>query len=255
MCRRCGLGRVQAATNAVDYWSDGGADALNDGYWAARRTMSPRALSRLTVIHTRQRSLDIGGGAGHFSEVAQTLGWDAHTSDASPAAIEAAAARVGASRSWSDQLPERFLGTFDLVTLWCVIAHVDDPRISHRRGEVRAPRRHTPRHDAKLLIPGAVRSRPEVPWTNVELACPDHILNFTPRSLERLVTDAGLVDLKYVYFGVTEECAIEPRLSRILVPMKRAWNVAGMHAPLLGLPRLSAELQLVARTTQQSPAP
>jgi cyclopropane fatty-acyl-phospholipid synthase-like methyltransferase len=87
--------------------------------------------------------LDIGAYIGVFVEVAAQSGWDAWGVEPSDWA-SAEAQRHGLNViSGTQHAPELAGRQFDVVTMWDVIEHVNDPR-----GEVR--------HSYKLLKPGGV---------------------------------------------------------------------------------------------------
>ena len=248
VCRSCGMGRIPGEPMRHAYWIQDDPDkVLGDSYWAARRRMFRSALKRLRSEDGPGRVLDLGGGAGHFTEVALELGWDAYSYDLSEVASEAAAKRLGPERSLGPAAAGDLAGSFDAVTLWCVVAHVSDPAalLADAAGYLRPGGRllvTTPNFlfqnlYARLL---ARLGRP------LDFAQQDHLLNFTPRALELLAGRAGLAGFSFEYFGVTEECLLDRRLGRVLVPLKKAWNLVGVRTTALGLPPLGAELHFVA---------
>lgn len=247
VCRRCGMGRVPGVPMTEAYWTNRDSEALRaEGYWAARRRMFETALRRLAPTAGAGRVLDVGGGVGHFTEVALGLGWDAYSADLSPLAVGAAASRIGSDRSLSAPLPDELAGSFDLVTLWCVVAHVADPTAVIAE----AVRFLRPAGALLLTTPNFLFQAPYARLLArvghpLDFRQADHLLNFTPAALERVARAAGLDDLSYHYFGVTEECVVQRSLGRVLVPLKRAWNFVGLRTTSLGLPPLGAELQLI----------
>ncbi|MEX0790162.1 MAG: class I SAM-dependent methyltransferase, partial [Actinomycetota bacterium] len=128
ICTRCGMGRIPGDPMMHTYWTQEDPDAtLNEVYWQARRRMFRNALHHLERAGGPGKVLDLGGGAGHFAEIALELGWDAYSSDLSHHAISHAAHRLGSERSLGMTDAPELAGTFDAVTLWCVVAHVADP--------------------------------------------------------------------------------------------------------------------------------
>ena len=247
VCAGCRMGAVERTAETADYWSRReGAEELQEIHWQARRKLFQRALARIEAGKEPGRAVDVGGGVGYFAEVALQRGWDAFSMDTSPLARAAAAERVGPERSLSADDASRFAGSCDLVTIWCVIAHVPDPLELLRRA-------------AGLLKPGGTLlvTTPnflfQAPYARalarlgrpLDFVAHDHWLHFTPAALDRLLGRAGLDRWSYEYLGVTEDCVLERRLSALLVPAKRVWNRAAVRTTALGLPPLCAELQVL----------
>ncbi len=247
VCRCCGLGRSHGAVRPDDYWA--GATRRgeqSDRYWAdARADLFRGALARLAELPGR-RLLDVGGGVGHFARYALDAGWDAYSSDISPFAVSEAARRLGPERSLMG-FPARLGDTFDVVTLWCVIAHVADPRPLLEEA-VRCLRTGgtllltTPNFQFQTFY---VRALARL-GRSVDLREHGHVFHFTEAALSRLLADVGVTRPSYTYLGVTGECVAEPRLGPVLVPAKRAWNQVTVAAARVGFPVLSSELQVLA---------
>lgn len=236
-CPTCGLARVVGYDGCPDYWD---MKETGDPYWsAAKRRYFLSALSSLP----RGRLLDLGGGVGEFVSVALGAGWDAYSYDTSPEATAAARERIG-SRALSSPA-----SGFEVVTLWCVIAHVPEP--GHLLDSVRAALR--PGGTLWLTTPNfafqrrytqvlAVAHRPlAFGWGD------DHIWHFTADSLGRLLEAHGFHDVRYHYRGVIEWCCAGRSSSRLLIVGKRAWNGVAKAGYRVGLPLATSELQLTAR--------
>lgn len=247
MCGRCGFGAVVATERPADYWdrSDSADEELNARYWAARLPVFLRALDEVARERGPGRLLDIGGGTAHFAEAALARGWDAYSYDVSEHAVKAAAERLGPARSLRE-VPEWMAGTCDIVTLWCVVAHVPDAPGLLR--EARGPLKHggslllsTPNFlfQTAYAAVAAGLGRP------FDFVAHDHFSHYTPRSIEILLEEAGFRPTP-AYWGVTEDCLLERRLATVLVPAKRAWNRAALTLNRLGLPRWSSELHVRA---------
>jgi 2-polyprenyl-3-methyl-5-hydroxy-6-metoxy-1,4-benzoquinol methylase len=248
ICTDCGMGRIPGEPMMHSYWTQEDPDeTLNEVYWEARRRMFRNALDYLERSDGPGKVLDLGGGAGHFAEIALGLGWDAYSSDLSGHAALHAAHRVGVERSLRSTEAPELSGTFDAVTVWCVVAHVQDPVALLQEA-------------ARLLKPGGkvLITTPNFLFQKVyarlldrigrplDFRAQDHLLNFTPKSLQLIGAKAGLSDFSFHYFGVTEECLMNRNLGSLLVPLKKAWNMVGVRTTLLGLPPMGAELHLIA---------
>ena len=247
VCVACGMGAVDDGGHTADYWAAPGRRGKGpDHYWTdARASLFGGALKLLSGEVPGRRLLDIGGGVGHFAECALDAGWDAYSYDVSQMAVSEAASRIGAGRSLAG-VPDALAHSFDVVTLWCVVAHGPDPRpvLEEAVGALRSGGAlflTTPnfRFHVAYLDVLAKLGRP------VHVLEHDHVLQFTATALRRVLADVGVTRCRFTYVGVTEHCVAEPRLSRLLVPAKRAWNRAAVAAARTGLPLLSSELQVV----------
>jgi len=236
-CPACGLGRVVGYDGRTDYWD---TKQTADPYWAeAKRRYFLSALAGLP----RGRLLDLGGGVGEFAGVAVDAGWDAYSYDTSPDATAAARERIG------PRALEEGSSGFDVVTLWCVIAHVQEPdqlldsvRAALRPGGtlwLTTPNFAFQRRYARVL---AVAGRPLLfGWGD------DHIWHFTADSLGRLLEAHGFADVRFHYRGVIEWCSAGSSSSGLLIAGKRAWNRVAYTGYRAGLPLATSELQVTAR--------
>jgi len=91
-----------------------------------RKHLEP--LHRITGAPNRRKLLDVGAYIGVFVEVARAAGWDAE-------GIEPSGWAVGEAQKMGLPVKQGTLGrggfppeSFDVVTLWDVIEHFDDPR-------------------------------------------------------------------------------------------------------------------------------
>ena len=248
VCSRCGMGAIPRPGGDADYWDRGGdpEQSLADDYWTSAR--APVFRSVLTLLDRELgvgRLIDVGGGVGYFAACALAAGWDAFSLDVSPLAAQAAAARLGPARSWS-AVPSEAVGTFDAATLWCVIAHVTDPR------KVITESLNLLRPGGRLFLstPNFLFQRPYASalakaGRPVDFVALEHFLHFSPASLDRVLDDCGATAWEYRYVGVTDSCGFNRGLTRWVVPAKRAWNLAAAALARVG-PRLTSELQVLA---------
>ncbi|MCA1690678.1 MAG: methyltransferase domain-containing protein [Acidimicrobiales bacterium] len=256
VCPACGMGSLGRREHDKDYWQRN-ADpkaALADDFWTnAKSGVFRSALQLLGRQGGPGRLVDLGGGVGHFAELALDLGWDAYSIDVAPLAAEAAAERLGAERSFTTP-PPGLTGICDAVTLWCVIAHVDDP------GALIKEALNLLRPGGRLLLttPNFRFQRPYARFLArigrpVDFVALEHYLHFSPSALDRVLSDSGAASWRYEYVGVTESCCgMEGRFTRFVVPAKKVWNRSAVAFSRLGRDSLCSELQVVA--VKASPA-
>jgi 2-polyprenyl-3-methyl-5-hydroxy-6-metoxy-1,4-benzoquinol methylase len=80
----------------------------------------------LTRVSPPARVLDIGCGAGDFLAIAETLGYSAEGIDISQASADICRAR-GLNAQAGDFLSHPYDSQVDVITMWDVIAHLEDP--------------------------------------------------------------------------------------------------------------------------------
>jgi SAM-dependent methyltransferase len=193
-----------------------------------------------------RRLLDLGGGVGFFTQMALEKGWDAATLDVSPSVAQRAAARVGEDRSLTE-VPDARQGTFDAVTMWCVIAHTRNPEALIRTArDALAP-------DGVLWVttPNFSFQKPYAAarkrlGRELDFGRDDHVGHFTPRALREMLSQAGLVDVQFHFRGITERCVAAESGNRALIEGKRWWNRLAAGMLRFGFNPMS-ELQVTAR--------
>ncbi len=250
VCTACGYGSLVDATSG-DYWAGSEASPEDPGeYWTdAKRRYFAGALDLLAGRAPGRRLLDVGGGVGFFAELALERGWDAYSLDVSPRATELAAARLGPERALAETGPDS-AGTFDVVTLWCVVAHTRAPDEIARvaAGALR------PGGLVWLTTPNFRFQRPYAralgrAGRRLDFRAHDHVGHFTDDAVRRLLTPAGFVEPEFHFRGVTET-VVGAGNSRAggLVALKRAYNHAAFAAGrALPIPTWTSELQVTAR--------
>ena len=137
-CRECvvawqwPLGRT--AQDSIDHYDDcyKMADTAECSYFHAERR---KVVADLQVAFLRQlsgecqgRLIDVGAGDGVFVQQALIAGFDAYGVEPSPVGAHAANARCGERRVVCGLLANSTAdATYDIVTSWDVIEHVEDP--------------------------------------------------------------------------------------------------------------------------------
>lgn len=160
-----------------------------DSEWANRydRVRFTAELVRIERVVSGRRGLDVGAATGSFALLASERGWSVIGVEINDAARRIAARRGVESVEQTSDLPAG--QTYDLITMHHVLEHLEQPIL-------------TLREFARLLKTGG-RILIEVPnwrsferrsmgieWTDLRLD--QHRWQFSPSSLIKLVTQAGL---------------------------------------------------------------
>jgi SAM-dependent methyltransferase len=244
-CPACGLARLRGYDGGLNYWD---TKQTGDPYWTdARRSYFQAALRHLP----KGSLLDVGGGVGEFARVALGDGFDAYSLDSSETATGAAAEALGARALQAVPEGERF----DVVTLWCVIAHVTDPDgLLERAGRwlrpggtlwLTTPNFAFQKWYGRIL---ATAGRP------MKFVDEDHIWHFTKKSVTLLLSRTGFEEPRFHYVGGTDHCCTLAN-RRIIVWGKRAWNRSAAAANAVGARLLTSELQVVCRRGREPLTP
>jgi SAM-dependent methyltransferase len=249
-CTSCGYAVLRSRSSSREYWAHGAQGELE--FWTTwKEAYFLSTLELLSELTAGRRLIDVGGGVGYFAELALEHGWNASSSDVSEVAQKAAADRVGKDRSLRS-LETVETGSFDVATLWCVVAHVDDP-VALARDVARVLR---PGGLIWLTSPNFVFHRRyaavrRVAGRPIDFGRDDHRGQFTPAALSVLLRRVGFGVPTWQYRGITELCSATMRTGGAGVTAKRAWNRTAEALVRLGLPNVMSELQLTARRRNQ----
>jgi SAM-dependent methyltransferase len=246
-CTGCGYARLLHQGRGDRYWEGRtGAHDFDSVWGATKQHLFSNALGRLEQLSSGRTLCDIGGGAGYFAAIAREHGWAAHVVEISAAARELAAARLGPA--FVHESVSGLTEPADVMTMWCVVAHVDDPTalLAEATSGLRpggwlfltTPNWHFQRLAGRVL---ARLGRP------INFARQDHVGQFVRRSLRRLLRASGFEDPEFSYCGVTERCCAFGRADQSLIAGKKLWNRTAVAAGNLGLPDLTSELHVFAR--------
>ena len=246
-CRVCGYARLLESGHGDRYWEGRtGAHDFGAVWGATKQTLFTNALQRLERLSPGRSLCDVGGGVGYFADLARARGWSAQVVEISAEARAMAAERLG-SRYVHAHIGD-LTGTVDVMTMWCVIAHVDDPvgLLSEIATRLRpggwlflsTPNWHFQRLAGRAL---ARLGRP------IGFARQDHVGHFARRSLGALLQASGFGPPDFVYCGVTERCCAFGRSDVSLVAAKKIWNRLAVTAGNLGLPDLTSELHVMVQ--------
>lgn len=172
------------------------ADAYESGAYGDRSPRLARAAGRVLARFDRDRLamlgpprgrlLDVGAGRGRFVAAAEAAGWTATGIEPSERGVEAARAAYGVSLARAPLAQAS--GTYDAVSLWHVLEHVEDPEaaVAHVASLLPA---------GGLLLVGvpnlaSVQARLGGDrWFHLDL--PRHRTHFTPAGLRALLERHG----------------------------------------------------------------
>jgi len=103
---------------------------INTASVAERNREALDRLKELLYGAEEPRLFDVGAGSGDFLALARSKGFVVGGNEISPPAIEACRHRHGIDLAMGDDLGVLAANSpkYDAVTMWCIIAHVDDPQ-------------------------------------------------------------------------------------------------------------------------------
>ena len=200
-CRSCGVvfpERIPTQQELSDFYA---TYSYSSDPWIPPLTLKRyhALLDDFERFRSSGRLLDTGCGAGHFLAVARERGWEVYGNEFSPAAVAICEAKgismVRGSLIHPDKIPpgfEALEGTFDVVTSFEVIEHVNTPvrDLERLHGLLRTGGvlyLTTPNYNALARR-----------WLGVRynvLNYPEHLCHFTRKSLDRTARKAGFVCL------------------------------------------------------------
>ena len=210
-CAHCGLifflFREEDRGQIPDYWTTGGSRHNLEVY------SDPKVIKEATRTYSRHLSwleteigigklIDYGCGIGAFIDLAQARGWKVYGLDGSEMAVEYARARglpAWTVDEWTAAEPVRAgKGMVDVVTMWDVIEHVEDPpkvlqSISFLLRDEGILLLETP--SANYLPKRLSLWLTRLSRDKIDLGrfffYPDHRFYFTPKTLRQLLKDCG----------------------------------------------------------------
>ena len=192
------------------------------------------SLKILQDLGARGSLLDVGCGRGKFLEFARKSGWE--TVGIEPGAEHTLYAKeklkmnvINASLE-ETQFPS---GQFDVITLWDVIEHIENPKEVLKKLRVWLKPGGlillaTPSHESLLnflartayVLSGGLIKKPLTYFF-----VPEHILYFTSASLRRLVKECGFVPVREMKTGTDiERYSVSPLVkiaAKILLPLAK----------------------------------
>jgi SAM-dependent methyltransferase len=165
--------------------------------------------------------LDVGCGAGLLLSLVRRRGFEVMGVDVSPHAVRLAAAQDDIPVQAGTLDAARFpAGHFDIVTMFHILEHVTDPRAAlQEAGRVLQP------HGKLILQVPNIRSWQcrmfRTRWHGLDI--PRHTIDFSPRSLVRLLAACGFHVERMRNFNLRDNApAFASSVAPWLDPMRRA---------------------------------
>lgn len=231
-CSRCGLLYFPQAP-LHDYWSSGGSRSNLAVYTSSevQRTERYKFYQYLDWLESelpRGALLDYGCGIGTFLECALERGWQAHGVEVSPEITQYAQQErklpVWLLTEWPSQ-------SYDAITLWDVLEHLEDPRktlqglVEHLK-EGGVLMLETP--DADFLLRRASLQLSRLfrgSWDPARFFFyPDHRYYFSAKTIALLVEQVGL-ELRWIRRRTTPIPKVTEKLRRV---HKASWAVRAL---------------------------
>jgi len=179
------IGRYYASQEYISH-SDTRTGLINRLYHLAREYMLKKKFIWVIKASGMESGtlLDVGAGTGHFAHFMQTNGWDVTALEPDEKARKVASEKLGLNIQPLEALGRQAAKTYDVITLWHVLEHVQDLSgyMDHFRSILKsggvliiAVPNHTS-SDAKKY--GAK-------WAAYDV--PRHLWHFSPASMEKLL--------------------------------------------------------------------
>ena len=224
-------------------------DTYRRYYWPARRRSAAKFWKGLEKYRQTGKLLDVGCSYGFFLDEARRQGWQVVGME--PAQDQAAWARQHLELPVVDDLesPELEPHSFDVLTIWDVIEHIEDPHSFLKRCHTLirpggALLVKTPNADGLLRrSPWWLRPYLALYWQLVYPANPaQHLYHFTPQIIHRLLQETGF---SVVMADVNQDWSERPIVGRNML-------VAAVRYPLMWLAwRLNLPYEVVVLAEPQ----
>jgi SAM-dependent methyltransferase len=227
-----------------------GVETEDDPAWLRRRAVSHFRL--LAAGRAPGRLLDIGCGAGYFVEEARRGGWDAAGIDLNADVVRMARGRGLPVERGRIRDMTVAPGSFDAVTLWDSLEHVDDPsavlracRSAMRPGAALGV--STPNIGGLYPVLSYPVGRLTGYWTHPEP--PAHLFQFSVSTLSQLLVRSGFEIDRVVHGRSPIKYTLAPGGLRLLSrhPARVLYAAAFLPVLLLGpLLRLGDDVTVIA---------
>jgi len=204
--------------------------AVNHHWWLeAHRLMYRKFWNRLMKKNSGCL-LDVGCGLGYFLKEVSSLDknnqWRLYGAETSYSAVDFSRRELGLSNIFLGPIEKSPYeeNYFDLVTLWDLIEHLEDPRRSLARifKVLKMDGRlfiSTP--NIKIQLPKARFKKFLNIGTEHCLEARDHLHDYSPRSLQRLIKESGFTTIEFIQLPPIQSVSGSP--SKTLKLIKNIW--------------------------------
>jgi SAM-dependent methyltransferase len=190
------LGRYYASSNYISH-SDTRSGLTNKLYHFARRHMLEKKYDWVSRASQKERGslLDVGAGTGHFAHYMAEYHWDVVALEPDEKARKIGAEKLGLDIQPLEVLAQLQPSTFDVITLWHVLEHVQDISgyMDHFRSLLKP--------DGVLIIAVPNHTSRDASQYGMNWAAydvPRHLWHFSPLSMEKLLTKHGFALTKKI---------------------------------------------------------
>ncbi|GAB4003837.1 class I SAM-dependent methyltransferase [Nocardioides ultimimeridianus] len=187
-----------SSTNQTDWDAYADVMHLTDTF---RADVLTELRARIATGSPTPTLFDVGAGTGAFLDMARRHGYAIRGNDISASAIEYAAEHFGIELS-SDDVAQQPRGAVDAITMWCVLAHVGQPRdfLGHARDMLRPGGvlfLRTPRLSAVDVVSEAAAQMTSGRLARVadQRVTRGHLHLFSDAGMRDMLTGLGFVDI------------------------------------------------------------
>lgn len=197
-CNDCGLVFMNPRDENVNSLYQDVVDKEYINSWNEREKTFKNHISWIKKYKKNGNLLDIGCYAGIFPYVAKKSGFEVTGIEPSMWAAEYAGNKTKSKiyqGSWKDVSFKE--GSFDIITIWDVIEHLEDPlgclKISHKWLK-RDGLLTVTTHDISSILARMMGGK--YPWL-----MRFHLYHFSPKTLTEMIKKAGFTDVKTTYYS------------------------------------------------------
>lgn len=195
-CRRCGFVFVPSAwrrnLSYTAYKTEATAQEVRKGNNALKLERHKLRLRCIKKFKAKGRLLDVGSGWGHFLLAARNMGYDVLGVELDSAPYQYSVRDLGLPVLQKDFFEFSVEEKFDVITMWDVLEHIDDPGGFLRQ----CARLQNPGSVLVLQVPQIDSCVARCMGKNWKMLGLDHVNYFSPKTLRKLLENNGYEVLK-----------------------------------------------------------